>query len=53
MRGRRPWPNTLGLICVALGVLVILSMVLPSGFWWLLLGIGLIVFGLYLIKRCC
>lgn len=48
MRGKRPLPNLIGRIMVILGVLIILSFILPSGFWWFALGVGLIVLGI-----CC
>jgi len=33
-------------------MLIILSLVLPSGFWWFIIGAGLIGFGLFLNTRC-
>lgn len=52
MRRRRSVHNNFGMILVALGVLIILWLILPSGFWWLALGIGLVVIGASLSKRC-
>lgn len=52
MRRRRPINNYFGMILIALGVLIILSLVLPSGFWWLVIGISLVVIGLAWSKRC-
>ena len=52
MRKGRPAQGLIGLILVALGILIILWMILPSGFWWLVLGIGLIVLGITWSKRC-
>ena len=52
MRRGRHAQNTFGLILIALGVLIILSMVLPAGFWWLALGVGLVVLGVTWSKRC-
>jgi len=40
----------LGAALIVIGVLIILSMLLPSGFWWLVLGLGLIIFGLALLR---
>ena len=40
----------LGIALIVIGVLIILSMLLPSGFWWLILGLGLIVFGFMLLR---
>lgn len=34
------------------GALILFSLVLPSSFWWFLLGVGLIVLGVYLRRRC-
>ena len=48
-RGRRRW-SLPGLICIALGTTIILGMILPKAFWWFLLGMGLIGFGVWLIR---
>lgn len=40
----------LGVASIVIGVLIILAMLLPSGFWWLVLGAALIVIGLCLLK---
>ena len=40
----------LGVASIVIGVLIILAMVLPSGFWWLILGAALIVAGLFLLR---
>lgn len=50
---KRHYGSLLGTICIASGTMIILSMVLPSGFWWFLLGVGLIGFGFYFNSRCC
>lgn len=48
-RGRRClW----GLVAIILGLVILLSLVLPSSFWWFALAAGLIGFGLWYI-RCC
>ncbi len=48
-RGRRClW----GLIAVLSGLIIILSLVLPSSFWWFALAVGLIGFGFWTM-RCC
>ncbi len=41
----------LSLLLIIFGVMIILALVLPSGFWWLMLGVVLIVLGLQLCKR--
>ena len=43
--------KTIGCALAAAGVLIILGMVLPSSFWWFLLGFALIVVGVTIIKR--
>lgn len=40
----------LGVASIIIGVLIILAMLLPSGFWWLALGAALIVVGLCLLR---
>jgi hypothetical protein len=49
---RRPHRGRpIGALIVCAGLLIILTLVLPSGFWWFFLGIALIVIGI-LILRC-
>ena len=52
MRKNNPPGGLVGLIAICLGVLVILALVLPSGFWWMLLGVGLITGGIFAIRKC-
>ena len=40
-----------GRISIVAGLLVLLSRILPAGFWWIMLGVSLISVGLYL-KHC-
>lgn len=40
----------LGVLCIVIGILIILSMVLPSGFWWFGLGIALIAAGVWCVR---
>ena len=42
----------LGLVAIFAGVIIILSLVLPSAFWWFILAVLLIGFGIWYI-RCC
>jgi hypothetical protein len=51
MRRKKCNGNSLGCLAVALGVIILLAMILPAGFWWFVLGVGLIVFGIWL-SRC-
>lgn len=49
---RKHGSSLLGNICILSGVMIVLALILPSGFWWFLLGVGLIGFGIYLDRRC-
>lgn len=42
--------HTLGCLAVILGIVIILAMILPAGFWWFALAAALIVGGLFFIK---
>ncbi len=44
--------KTIGGILAAAGVMVILSLVLPTSFWWFVLGIFLICVGISVMRRC-
>ena len=48
-RGRRRWCLP-GLVCIALGALIILGMILPKAFWWFRIGAALIALGVWLIR---
>ncbi len=37
-----------GICLIILGIMIILALVLPSGFWWLMLGVVMILLGLQL-----
>jgi uncharacterized membrane protein len=50
MRKHKRSYNILGCITIVLGVVIILAMVLPAGFWWFLLGVGLIACGIWLCR---
>lgn len=41
-----------GFAAIGLGVVILLALVLPAGFWWFLCGAALIGFGVWYI-RCC
>ena len=41
----------LSLLLIIFGILIILALVLPQGFWWLMLGVILILLGLQLCRR--
>ena len=42
----------LGFVAICAGLIIILSLVLPSAFWWFILAVLLIGFGIWYI-RCC
>ncbi len=44
--------KTVGGVIAAAGVMVVLSLVLPTSFWWFVLGIFLICVGITVMKRC-
>lgn len=48
-RGRSCLP---GFAAIFAGLIIILSLVLPSAFWWFILAMLLIGFGIWYI-RCC
>lgn len=48
MRHRKKLP---GLILTALGLMIILSMILPTAFWWFVFGAVLIAAGICMLKR--
>ncbi len=52
MRRGRPVQNLIGAAMVLLGVFILLAMVLPSGFWWIVLAVGLIILGIGWARRC-
>lgn len=52
MRGKGPGAfGGLSILLVVFGVLIILALVLPPGFWWLMLGVVLILLGLQLCRK--
>lgn len=47
MRGKGRFTlGPFGLCLIIFGVMIILALVLPQGFWWLMLGVVLILLGL-------
>lgn len=47
-RGKRF--NSLGCLAVLAGVVIILALILPSGFWWFALAVALICAGVWLVR---
>lgn len=48
MRWGRPFGGLFGFLLIVFGVIIVLAMVLPPGFWWFVLGVVLISIGF-----CC
>lgn len=42
----------LGCVAIAAGLVIILSLVLPTQFWWFILAAALIYIGVWYV-RCC
>ncbi len=42
----------IGGILATAGVMVVLSLVLPTSFWWFVLGIFLICIGVSVMRKC-
>ncbi len=53
MRRRHERGNVIGYAAIGIGVLILLSLILPRGFWWFALGAALIAFGIWANNRCC
>lgn len=52
MRGRKPGGlGPVSYVLILFGIMIILALVLPQGFWWLMLAVVLILLGLQLCKR--
>lgn len=47
---RNPFTRRIGCLTVLLGVFVLLALVLPTTFWWLLLAGVLIYVGVWVIR---
>lgn len=44
--------KAIGRVVVCCGIMVILSLVLPTSFWWFILGLVLICIGVTISRRC-
>jgi len=51
MRRRRNRKNGIGLIAITAGVVILLAMIVPVGFWWFVLAVLLISVGIW-YNRC-
>lgn len=45
--------TVIGYASIIIGLLILLAMILPPGFWWFALGVGLVAFGLWINSRAC
>lgn len=52
MGSKRPLPKQVGRVLVICGVVIVSYLVLPSGFWWFLVGVAMIVAGVCWCRRC-
>lgn len=43
--------NGIGLIAILAGVVILMAMILPAGFWWFILAVLLIAVGIW-YNRC-
>ena len=50
-RRRRRGPS-IGWLVILAGVIIILALILPAGFWWFALAVGQIVAGIWLLRSC-
>lgn len=49
---RRGQNGLWGCAAVCAGAFILLALILPSDFWWFVLGVGLIFAGIWVIRRC-
>lgn len=43
--------SLLGYVSVAVGTVILLALILPGWFWWLLSGVALLIGGILLLRR--
>ena len=51
-KGRGFGYRNIGTIIIFLGIFVLLALILPTSFWWFVLGAVLIAVGIWLSRRC-
>ena len=44
--------KTVGYVVITTGIVIILAMILPVGFWWFALAAALISAGIWIMKCC-
>ena len=52
MRKNQRTAQMCGRIFIVAGLIVLLSRILPTGFWWIMLGVTLISVGMYMKHWC-
>ena len=52
MRRNKKRVNAVAWVAITAGLIVLLSMILPDGFWWFMLGVALITAGLCINRWC-
>lgn len=48
---RNPILTIIGISLIVVGALILFARVLPSGFWWFCVGVGLVAGGICLLGR--
>ena len=51
MRRRNPIVTMIAVIMIAVGALILFARVLPAGFWWFCVGVGLVAGGIALLTK--
>lgn len=49
---RRGQHGLWGCVAICAGVIIMLALILPTDFWWFVLGVGLICGGIWYIRSC-
>lgn len=42
----------MGWLVILAGIVILLALILPAGFWWFVLGAALIIAGIWLLRSC-
>ena len=51
MGRRNPIVTVVAVIMIVMGSLILFARVLPAGFWWFCVGVGLVAGGICLLKK--
>ena len=52
MRKRHSGGGLVGLVMLLVGIIIIMALILPTGFWWFILGAVLIALGILFFRNC-